>query len=84
MPTPSEVWFSTYTGERLPIKGQIDMEVCYKDQTKNLTVIVVEGNGPSLMGRNRLSLITLDLTKLCVNHFVLDQHSEVFQSGMGT
>jgi len=82
----------TYTGELLPVKGQFQVNVGYKDQTKNLTLIVAEGNGPSLMGRNWLSSITLDWTELCVNHccyslslqVVLDQYAQVFQAGLGT
>ena len=62
------------------------------DQTKTLPLIVAEGNGPSLMGRNWLSLIKLEWTELCNNHccyslslqVILDQHAEVFRSGLGT
>ena len=50
----------TYNGELLPIKGEIQVDVRYKDQTKTLPLIVAEGNGPSLMGRNWLSSIKLD------------------------
>ena len=82
----------TYTGEILPIKGQIQVDVHYKDQIKTLPLIVAEGNGPSLVGRNWLSSITMDWTELCNNHCcyslslqgILDQHAEVFQTGLGT
>ena len=45
----------TCTGELLPIKGETQVEVHYKDQVKTLPLIVAEGNGPSLMGRNWLT-----------------------------
>jgi len=34
----------TYTEELLPSKGQIKVDVCYKDKMKILTLIVAEGN----------------------------------------
>ena len=78
----------TYTGELLPIKGEIQVDVHYKDQINTLPLIVAEGNGPSLVGRNWLSSITMDWTELCNNHCcyslslqgILDQHAEVFQT----
>ena len=40
----------TYTGEPIPVKGELDLRVAYEGQEANLVLIVVEGDGPSLMG----------------------------------
>ena len=50
----------TYTGETLQIHGAITVDVTYHDQTDTLPLLVVEGTGPSLMGRDWLTKIRLD------------------------
>ena len=40
----------TYTGEKLIILGRISVRACYKGQAAQLSPLVVEGDGPSLMG----------------------------------
>ena len=47
----------TYTGETLQIHGAITVDVTYNDQTDTLALLVVEGTGPSLMGRDWLTKI---------------------------
>ena len=42
----------TYTGEPIKVKGQLEVNVSYNDQQKKLNLLVTEGNGPSLMGRD--------------------------------
>ena len=44
----------TYTGEPIKICRQTQMSVTYKDQQYNLQLVVVEGNGPPLLGRDWL------------------------------
>ena len=56
----------------------------YNSQSEILPVVVVEGNGPDLIGRNWLSHIRLDLQNIClVNSSKLDQvfleFSDVFK-----
>ena len=45
----SEVHLTTYTKEPLMIIGQKVVKVQYKDQNKNLIIVIVEGNGPALL-----------------------------------
>ena len=49
----------TYTGEPLKLQ-EAKVTVCYKGQTVKLPLVVVKGDGPSLLGRNWLLKITLD------------------------
>ena len=61
-PTTTEL--STYTGEHLPILGIADEKVEYNSQSAELSVIVVKGSGPNLLGRDWLSTIRLDWSKI--------------------
>ena len=90
---PSTAQLKTYTGEVLRILGEITVTVCYKDQKSDLSLLVVAGNGPSLLGRDWLSQIKLDCKQLHqLNHLkatpacqqVLDKHTAVFQDELGT
>ena len=56
----SSIQLRTYTGEKLPVLGQINVRAQYEDQTKNLDLVVVAGNGPTLLGRNWLLQLQLD------------------------
>ena len=57
----------TYTGEQLKLEGYITVEVSYGSQTQSLPLLVVAGNGPSLLGRDWMMKIRLDWHSLhCV------------------
>ena len=68
------------------------VEVCYKTQQHSLPLVVVKGDGPSLLGRDWLGKLRLDWSEL---HQIqstapgplkelLDRHSEVFKDELGT
>ena len=50
----------TYTGEEIKLVGQTTVDVSYKDQVKKLSLLVVAGKGPSLLGHDWLSRLQLD------------------------
>ena len=57
----TSVVLRTYTGEQIPVKGSICVDVVYGQQHhKNLKLLVVQGSGPSLMGRDWLKVVKLD------------------------
>ena len=60
---PSEIMLRTYSGEHLKVEAEMVATVKYGTQTEQLTLIVVEGNGPLLLGRNWLAKIHLDGTR---------------------
>ena len=62
----------TYTGEKLPILGSASVTVEYKGQREELRLLVVEGSGPSLLGRDWLGKLRLDWSEL---HSIRSQHS---------
>ena len=45
----------TYSGEQLNVKGVITVEVQYNGQSESLPLIVANGQGPSLLGRDWLT-----------------------------
>ena len=65
------------------------VKVQYQDQEAQLQLIVVRGSGPSLFGRNWLSAIRLDWRAINAVKGVrlagvLEQHSALFEPGLGT
>ena len=48
----TNVFLRTYTGERLRILGRIAVQVRYQKQEANLSLLVIGGDGPSLLGRD--------------------------------
>ena len=57
---PSPLQLQTYTGERLGVIGQTQVTVRHHAQEKQLTIHIVSGSGPSLLGRDWLKHIQLD------------------------
>ena len=45
---PSDARLYTYPGELIQVLGTISVTVCYKDQVKQLSLLVVLTDGPSL------------------------------------
>ena len=62
---PCSVKLKTYSGEQLPVMGQAAVNVQYGGQAQRLPLIVVEGSGPWLFGRNWLGHIRLDWPSIC-------------------
>ena len=89
---PSSVILKTYTGEPVPVVGQLNVKVQHGEQEAKLVLVVVTGNGPTLLGRNWLKYLRLDWkqisqlhsVKMQKLHTVLDRHSSVFQDGLGS
>jgi hypothetical protein len=81
----------TYTGEELRVLGTINVVVLAKGIEEHLPLVVVAGNGPSLLGRDWLERIRLDWEELHrlrssspTLQDVLDSHTDVFRDELGT
>ena len=89
---PTSVLLKTYSGEQLAIMGELQTQVQYKDQTKVLNLLVVEGDGPSLLGRDWLKHIQLDWKQISTIvqethgtlNALLQTHAELFTDKLGT
>ena len=83
----SDVVLRTYSGDLLKVMGEVNVEVDYNNQSKVLPLVVVDGDGPSLMGRNWLKQIKLDWAAVysCRSECdkVIRSFSNVFKEELG-
>ena len=61
---PSPRRLRTYTGQELDVQGSATVDVTYGSQSQKLPLLVVAGNGPSLLGRDWIQKFSLDLQEL--------------------
>ena len=89
----SSLLLRTYTGEVMPVAGEMNVDVKHGLQTANLTLTVVEGSGPSLFGRDWLGQLQLDwktigLARLSEQDTQIEalkkKYDKVFSPGLGT
>lgn len=86
---PSHLRLTTYSGEEIPVVGSREVSVHYGSQVSDMSLIVVKGKGPSLLGRNWLKEIRLDWQAIHMVgdaplEEVLNRHQTIFQEGLGT
>lgn len=89
----SRMELKTYTGERMGVVGEWDVQVQYQQQSKTLPLIVVTGDGPSLLGRNWLKHLRLDwekIGKIAAGQTpeslesLIAEHAAIFKDELGT
>ena len=86
---PSTVRLKTYTGEAIAVMGQVPVKVSSGRCDYQLKLLVVEGEGPNLMGRNWLRelKVTLEgvhsLEESTALKDILGKHSKVFSNELG-
>lgn len=56
----TDVKLKSYSGHEIPVVGEAKVQLSYGDQQTYLPVVATAGDGPAFMGRNWLSVITLD------------------------
>ena len=83
----------THTTKPIPVVGQMSVRVTYNGYVGNLTLYVVKGNGPSLLGRDWLEKIKIDwvgikaVTSSDLKQEVetlLNKYPQICQPGLGT
>ena len=60
----SSIQLKTNTNEKLSVLGQHDATVRYRDQVQKLMITVVDGDGPSLLGRDWLKQLRLNWAQI--------------------
>ena len=89
----THVGLRTYTGESIGVIGEMDIQVVYGSKTHSLSLLVVAGEGPALLGRDWLRHLRLDWKTIGIatlDHgrarleVLLKQYEDVFQEGLGT
>lgn len=94
---PSNMVLKTYTGEQIPVKGVLTVNVEYGQQKcPHLNLLVVQGSGPCLLGRDWLGTLRLDwrhirqvtlqpaTTREKRVEVLLQHYPEVFAETLGT
>ena len=61
---PANLILKTYTNEPIEVMGTLNVRVQYEGQLKKLVLVVIAGDGPSLLGRNWLNHIVLNWKKV--------------------
>ena len=87
----SRVILRTYTGEIIPVLGELTVQVEYGSQKMKLPLLVVKSEGPALLGRNWLRQLSLNwraihytMTSNAPNIKELSEVYSVFDEGLGT
>uniref|UniRef100_A0ABM0MCA9 Uncharacterized protein K02A2.6-like n=1 Tax=Saccoglossus kowalevskii TaxID=10224 RepID=A0ABM0MCA9_SACKO len=81
---------STYTGEKIRVLGAMNVHARYDSQSATVPILVVEGCGAKLLGRNWLKVFKLKWADIChikssqFHETLVDKYAEVFQEGLGT
>ena len=58
--SPTKVKLRTYTGQSLKLIGAITVDVEHNSENERLQLLVVEGEGPTLLGRDWLNKLIVD------------------------
>ena len=78
----------TYTGQRLPVLGQMNVTVEYEGQQVKVPLLIVPGDGPALWGQSWLSAIRLNWSSIkSISHGVestLSKYPDLFKEELGT
>ena len=91
--TAPSVVLRTYTGEAMSVLGEMEVKVKYQDQSHDVTLMVVKGDGPNLFRRDWLQYFQLDWKTIGIATLDKDlsqiqllksKYSEVFAKGLGT
>ncbi|XP_041439913.1 uncharacterized protein K02A2.6-like [Xenopus laevis] len=69
---------TSYTGEKIPVLGQIQAPVTYEGQSFILPLVVVKGDRPTLLGRNWLKHLKLNWAKI----FTIKQTEATFHKNL--
>ena len=66
----------TCTGEEIPVAGELRGQVEYEGQ-KEVKLVVMKKNGPSLLGRDWLEKIQLNWKRIAINHVSRNTEKEL-------
>jgi hypothetical protein len=56
----SSVTLKTYTGEQIKVVGSVEVQVEHNEQVVRLPLLVIQRQGPSLLGRDWMAALRLD------------------------
>ena len=88
---PSKIHLQTYTKENISVIGEFIVQVSYNQKQAQLPLVVVPGDGPSLLGSNWLKPLNLDLqtinsvlqTNVPTLENLLENYQKLFNDELG-
>ena len=87
---PTDIVLRTYLHKELPVLGIVHVDVSYESQIHSLQLVVIQGEGASLLGRNWLQTMRLNWKTIHSLHKsdpvqdLLNKHSSLFREQLGT
>ena len=69
----------TYTAEKVAVVGILPVRVAYDGQEHDLSLVIVQGNGPAFFGREWLAKIHLSWQSIAFHTVVRKRLDEVLQ-----
>ena len=85
------IHFCTHTREEPQLVGEAVVRMQYQNQQEDLNLVIVKGNGPSLLGRDCLQKIRLNWAEVHSQNAVssqleqvLTKHSSLFRDELGS
>ena len=84
---PSPIRLRSYSKQPIVVQGCCNINIQYQSQTGVMPLLIVEGSGPTLLGRDWLSQIKLDWRQIHHIHSrnfqsLLLRYPSVFQKGL--
>ena len=86
----ADINLTSYTGQSIPVLGQIEIVTEYKQQSAYVPIVIVSGDRQNLLGRNLLSQLKLDWSEIMLVRNLDPIHAEllaevpdVFAEGLG-
>ena len=81
----------TFSGQQLTVRGEVEVDVAYQGSKFRLPLVVIDGTGPLLFGRNWLEQIRLDWSRICAVSVtsnagidsLVNKYSDVFSDDLG-
>ena len=86
---PSSIGLRSYSKQPIVVRGCCNVNTVYQGQTGVMPLLIVEGDGPTLLGRDWLSQIKLDWRQIHQVHSpnlqsLISRYPSVFKKGLGT
>lgn len=88
---PTTVRLRTYSGQSLTVLGTVNVSVQYETQQVEHSILVVDGSGPNLFGRDLLAVLKVNWKALSIQYAtchqplqeILSKHEALFRTELG-
>ena len=85
---PKYMHYQTYSKDPITVVGSTDVNIVYQGQTTTQPMVVIKGDGPTLLRRNWLTNIRLNWESIYYMrshklYELLSQYDELFQEHLG-